>query len=122
MAAIKTWKLAASSVLEVVIAMVIILVVFSTGMMIFSNVTRMSLSASQLEAESIAKKTLLLTEQTGQLTNQVFQEDQFKVVVTVKDSSADSGLTNICVDAYNEQLQKVATAQKLILKKQSHEH
>lgn len=114
-------RISASSVLEVVIAMVIILIVFGMGMMIFGNITGMSLSASRLEAEGIVRKTLLLTEQSDEPTDQSFREDQFRVVVTIKAGQADSTLTHICVDAYDEQQQKVASAQRLILKKHWHE-
>jgi len=109
-------KLSASSVLEVVIAMVIILVVFGMGLMIFTNVTRMSLSANKLEAEGIVRKTLLLVEQSDKPTDQSFQEGGFRIVTTLKPDTADSVLIHVSVDAYDIKQQKLATAQKLIIK------
>lgn len=114
-------KLTASSVLEVVVAMVIILIVFGMGMIIFANVTGRSLSANRLEAEGIVRKTLLLMEQSDEPADQSFQEDEFRIVVTLKSDVVDSALTNISVDAYDLQQQKIATAQKLIIKKHRHE-
>ena len=43
-------KIMASTILEVIVAMVIIVVVFGIAMMIYTNVLRMSLSVKKIQA------------------------------------------------------------------------
>ena len=51
-------KIMASTILEVIVAMVIIVVVFGIAMMIYTNVLRMSLSVKKIQAQAILKETL----------------------------------------------------------------
>lgn len=107
-------KVQASSLLEVLIAMVTILVVFGIAMMIFTNVTNMSLSARKLQAESMVRKTLLLTEQMNDPTNQTLNEDGLRIEVSVNDYPENNALNEVSITAYDENQQLMATAKKLI--------
>lgn len=61
-------KLSGSSLLEVVIAMVVIVMVLGIALSIFANVTRSSLSAQQLRAKAVLDHTLISLEQDADTT------------------------------------------------------
>jgi type II secretory pathway pseudopilin PulG len=108
-------KARASSVLEVIISMVIILMVFGIAMMIFTNVTRTSLSAKKLRAAAQIRKIMLQTEQLAQPDDQSFQIDDFNIEVKIKQLEQNDKLNEITVTAFDGNQQKVAQLQKLII-------
>jgi len=72
-------RLKASSLIEVIIAMVVIVVIFSTAMMIFSNVLLSSPSARKLRARATLKDALVLAEGSGGATDSTYQAGELTV-------------------------------------------
>jgi hypothetical protein len=106
-------KVAASSVLEVIIAMVLITIIFGIAMMIFTNVTRMSLSAKKLRAFALIDSTLQATAlpQSGTTTQQI---DDFRIELQISTSTAYPDMTEIRATAYDLNQVKITEQAKLI--------
>jgi Tfp pilus assembly protein PilV len=64
-------KLKASTIIEVLISMVIIMVVFGMAMMIYANVIRSSLSVKKVRAEAILNEILTNDEKANNNSTQV---------------------------------------------------
>jgi Tfp pilus assembly protein PilE len=110
-------KLQASTILEVVIAMVIIMVVFGIAMMIFSNVMLESLSVKKIHAEAMLNETMLQDEHTGGLTNQTFTIGNFRVDQEIKGYNDDKNLLEIDLTVYDANQQKITELKKIIISK-----
>lgn len=104
-----------STIMEVVVSMVIIVLVFGIAIMIYSNVLRLSLSAKKLRAQALLQETMLKAEQTTGNITQSLTLDDFRVEQEVKSYHNDSKLTEIHLTAYDRNQQKIAELQKVII-------
>lgn len=111
---IKT-EVKASTILEVVIAMVLIVVVFSIAMMIFANVTSSSLSVKKMRAQAILHEALLNAEKKSDTTSLSLNVEDFRVEEEIKPYYQTSGLYDIHLTAYDANQQKVTELEKVIL-------
>jgi Tfp pilus assembly protein PilV len=105
----------ASTILEVIISMVIIVAVFGIAMMIFTNVSRLSLSAKKIRAQAILQETMLKAEQTTGNANQSFTADDFRIEEEITPYNGESNLTAVHLTAYDQNQQKIAELQKVII-------
>jgi Tfp pilus assembly protein PilE len=105
----------ASTILEVVVSMVIIVIVFGIAMMIFTNVLRMSLSGKKLRAQALIQETMLNAEHTSANVTQTITKDEFRIEQEVKPHRENSALTDIHLTAYDQNQQKIAELQKIII-------
>ncbi|MBB3058139.1 hypothetical protein [Mucilaginibacter gotjawali] len=105
----------ASTILEVVIAMVLIVVVFSIAMMIFANVTSSSLSVKKIRAQAVLHEALLDAEKSISPTSQSLNVDDFRIEQEVKPYNQMSQLYDIHLTAYDGNQQKVTELEKVIL-------
>jgi len=112
-----TGKIRASTLLEVVISMVIILVVFSTAMMIYANVTRSSLSLKQLQAQAFLEEVMRNAEIVNENSNQSLNMGDFKIEQVVSEYNDDKKLLEIDLTAYDANQLKIAELKKVILNK-----
>lgn len=112
---IKT-KVAASTILEVVIAMVIIILVFGIAMMIYTNVLRMSLSAKKIQAQAILQETLFNAEKTNNYASQSTIIGDFRIEEEVKSFGGDTTLKEIHLTAFDGNQQQITELQKVIRK------
>jgi type II secretory pathway component PulJ len=108
-------KIKASSILEVIVAMVIIVVIFGMGMMIYANVTRSSLSAQKIQARAILLEELNKAEQTRGLATQSMDTAGFRVEQEVAPYPDDTLLSVIRLTAYDLNQNKISELQKVIL-------
>ncbi len=108
-------RVRASTIMEVVISMIIIVTVFGIAMMIFSNVLRLSLSAKKIRAQALLRETMLNAEHTANNTTQTFNIDDFRVEQEAKPYNGESNLTEIHLTAYDINQQKIAELQKVII-------
>ncbi|MDB5008617.1 MAG: hypothetical protein JWP45_3010 [Mucilaginibacter sp.] len=107
-------KLRASTILEVIVSMVIIVIVFGIAMMIYTNVLRLSLSAKKLRAQALLEETLFTAEHNATNTTQTFNIDDFRIEQEVKPYVQNSSLTDIHLTAYDQNQQKIAELEKVI--------
>ena len=105
----------ASTILEVIISMIIIVIVFGIAMMIYTNVLRLSLSTKKLRAQALLQETMLKAEQTTANTAQSLTIDDFRIEQEVSPYNKESNLTLIHLTAYDQNQQKIAELQKVIV-------
>jgi len=105
----------ASTILEVIISMIIIVFVFGIAMMIFTNVSRLSLSAKKIRAQAILQEALLKAEQSTGNMNQSFKVDDFSIEQDITPYNGESNLTAVHLTAYDQNRQKIAELQKVII-------
>jgi len=111
-------RIEGSTILEVIISMIIIIVVFGIAMMIFTNVNRLSLSAKKLKAQAILQHTLLLTEQAKDHTDQTVTVDDLTIKQELTPFENEPGLSVITLTAFDPNHEQVARLKKVIV---SHE-
>lgn len=107
-------RVKASTVLEVVIAMVIIVVVFGIGMMITGNVLRANLSIQHLRAKQILKDELIKAEEEKDPQNATLRIDDIEIERYIIDSTGFEGVRRIYLKAYDRNHQLIAEVQKII--------
>ena len=107
-------KVAASTILEVIIAMVIIILVFGIAMMIYTNVLRMSLSVKKIQAQAILKETLFNAEKTNNYASQSITIGDFRIEEEVKSFSGDTTLREIHLTAFDSNQQLITELQIVI--------
>lgn len=110
---IKT-KVMASTILEVIIAMVIIILVFGIAMMIYTNVLRMSLSVKKIQAQAVLQETLFNAEKTNNYASQSITVGDFRVEEEVKPFNGDTTLREIHLTAFDSNQQQITELQKVI--------
>jgi Tfp pilus assembly protein PilE len=108
-------RVQASTILEVVISMIVIVIVFGIAMMIYTNVLRLSLSAKKMRAQALLQETMLKAEQTSGNTNQSFTVDDFRIEQEAGPYNNETSLTAIHLTAYDQNQQKIAELQKVII-------
>jgi Tfp pilus assembly protein PilE len=107
-------RVKASSILEVIVSMVIIVIVFGIAMMIYTNVLRLSLSAKKLKAQALLQETMLKAEHSSENTSQSVTIADFRIEQEVKPYPDVAGLTEIHLTAFDANQQKIAELQKVI--------
>ncbi len=108
-------KVRASSILEVIVSMIIIIVVFGIAMMIFTNIGRLSLSAKKLKAEAILQESLFRTEQAGSPTDQTTTIDDMTVRQVLIPFGNEPNLSVITLTAFDISHEQIAQLKKIIL-------
>ena len=110
-----TKKLPASSLLEVIISMLIIIVIFGIAMMIFSNVTNSSLSVKKLKAGALIKQQMLVLARSPHPADGTLQADEFKLDIKV--SAYNEKLNEVSITAYDGNQQPVALLKQIMVKR-----
>jgi len=105
-----------STILEVLISMIVIIVVFGIGMMIFGNVTRASLSEKKMEAESVLQQRMLDIEASNDSLSTTIQGNDLRVEQKISQYGDNAHLSLVQLAAYDNNQQKVAELDKVIIK------
>ena len=108
-------RVKASTVLEVVISMVIIVLIFGTAMMIYGNVTRTSLSSQKLRAQAVLAQTMKAIQERASTQDSKSVIAGFTVERTVKPYDGNTKLLEVDLKAYDENNQLLAELNQLIL-------
>ncbi len=105
----------ASTILEVIISMVIIIVVFGIAMMIYANIMQSSLSVKKMYAEAILKKQLILAEKdSANMSNASIVIDDFRIEQQATTYDGNNDLIEIQLSAYDNNQNKVAELNKIL--------
>ncbi|MDB5090871.1 MAG: hypothetical protein JWR09_4865 [Mucilaginibacter sp.] len=107
-------RLPASSILEVIVSMVIIVIVFGIAMMIYTNVLRLSLSVKKLKVQALLQQTMLKAERSTENTTLSVIIGDFRIEQEIKPYQDNAGLTEIHLTAFDANQQKIAELQKVI--------
>jgi Tfp pilus assembly protein PilV len=107
-------QLRASSILEVIIAMVLIVVIFSIAMEISANVQRLLLSAKQIHAQAVLKEALFKAEQVPDIAKQTLTMDGFNVTQEITVYNNSDVLHQITLVAYDANQEKIAELKQVV--------
>ena len=104
----------ASTILEVIISMVLIMAVFGIATMIVTNVLNMSLSSKKLKAETLLRQAA--DSKTKPVTGTTFfYAGETQIVQDVKPYGENSGLLELHLSAYDGNKKLLAVVDKIIL-------
>jgi hypothetical protein len=112
----KRKKVDASSILEVLVAMIVILIVFSMAMIITDNVTRSSLSTKKIAAQAAVNDLLIKDESVTKIETQTIKENDFNLEQEVEIYQNNQALLKVHVTAYDENKNKVFEQQRILIK------
>lgn len=107
-------KVKASSILETVISMVVIVTVFTIALMIFGNVQRLSLSAKKVKVDGILNEALLTAEKAPSITKQSFTVDNFRIEEEISAYNNTTNLYLISLVAYDPNQEKIAQLKEVV--------
>lgn len=107
----------ASTILEVIIAMVIMVVVFGIAMMIYTNILRFSLSAKKMRAEAVLQDILVQAEQSGIIPNEPIRAGSFSITADSKPVEDEPDLISLHLTAYDDNQEDVAEVQEIMINK-----
>ncbi|HTK19619.1 MAG TPA: hypothetical protein VL442_08910 [Mucilaginibacter sp.] len=109
-------RVRASSVLEVIVSMMIIILVFGIAMMIYTNVSRQSLSGQKLKAQAILAQIMKEMGKAEQSANQESIIGGFTVERSLKPYAKNGRLLQIDLIAFDQNNQLLAELHQLIIK------
>lgn len=108
-------RVSASSLLEVVVSMVVVMVILVLALTIFANVTRSSLSAKQLRAQTILNNLQIKAEDSTNVSTGEIIIDGWRVKQEIKSYDTDEALNEFDLTVYDENNDKIAESRKLII-------
>ncbi|MGY4538163.1 hypothetical protein ACVW0P_002583 [Mucilaginibacter sp. UYNi724] len=107
-------KLIASSILETVVAMVIIVVVFSTAMVILANVLKGSVSVTQIRAAALLKEQMEKTVASTRCDDLTFNSGDIEVRQVILPLAGHTGLVQVNLIAVDRKGRKLAELHQII--------
>jgi Tfp pilus assembly protein PilV len=108
-------RVPASTIIETVVAMVIIVAVFGIAMMIYANVMQSGLSVKKIRARALLDEAATNISPSQSDLNKSFSAGDFSISQTVKAYNGESDLLEIDLTAYDINQQKVAELHKIII-------
>lgn len=100
--------------MESVIAMVIIVLVFGIAMMIFTNVTRLSLSVRKVRAQAVLQDLLLQAAKDPGNSDRSIRVEDLRIEQKITPFGRGPGLSQIKLTAYDESGKQLAAVQQII--------
>jgi len=116
MAEIVRPRVRASSIIEVLISMVIIMVVFGIALAIFDKITHSSVNGKNLLAQGLLKKELAAAEFSKTTTDSIYVTDDLTIARTFSAYAVDPALTVVRLSAINDKQDTVYTIKKVLIK------
>jgi Tfp pilus assembly protein PilE len=95
-------RVRASSLLEVVVAMVILLIVFGIAMTIYVHVARANISSGRLQAQTILEAKAADRQLTSRLGMMTFDTLDLHVVIAVQPREGAQELRTVVLTAYRD--------------------
>lgn len=107
-------RVKASSLIEVVVAMVIILLVFAIAMGIYANILRLSLSLQKYRAQTTLNQVLKRLEKSPKVSEENFSRDGFNIKQDISRYQNHPELKEIHLTAVDENELKLAEIRKVV--------
>ena len=107
-------KVNGSSLIEVVVAMVIVVAVFSMGITIYSNVLKSSVSIKSVYAKSVLSQLLKQSSASAQLGNKTFTHEGLIIKKEVSIYNNQPSLKEVHLIALDEKQGKLAEIRKVV--------
>lgn len=114
-------KVHASSVVEVIVAMVLIISIFGIALMIYNNVLHLALSEKKLKAEGILQQLLLSEENKSDIYNKNWQMPDFTIVEKVEPFEGNEDLVKVSLTAFDADRNKIAEIQKVLFQEKQND-
>jgi Tfp pilus assembly protein PilV len=108
-------RVKASTVIEVVVSMVIIIAVFGIAMMIYANITRISLSGQKLKAQAALSQVMKDIDISEQGSNEISVINDLTIERSVKAYAGDNKLLEVDLKAYDKNHLPLAELHQLIV-------
>jgi type II secretory pathway pseudopilin PulG len=112
-------KVGGSSILEVVVAMVVIVMVLGIALMIFGNVTRSSLSVKQLRAQAILNRQMALMADSGEQGMADTVASGWKLLKEAQPYSGGGRLQQVHLSLLDENQDTIAQLRQVIISTQT---
>ena len=107
-------RLPATSIVESITAMVIILLSFGVGMMIYMNVLQSEQLISKTKANLILSQVLNKTIQDNQFEDAKFQKENIWIVQTIKKYSSYQDVYTIQLEAFDTKGKSILILKELV--------
>jgi len=108
-------KVKASTVIEVVVSMVTIITVFGIGMMIYANVTRMSLSGQKIKAQAVLSQVMKNIHEADLGSSQQSLIGDLTIEKSVKPYAENNKLLEVYLKAYDKNHTLIVELHQLII-------
>lgn len=108
-------KIPATTLIETIVSMVIIMLVFGIAMLIFVNVIRTDNIVQRTEVFFKMNEILFETKQKKEFTNEIFIYESFEIRRTIKSYMRSNKTKQITVAAYNTKDELIAEKHELII-------
>ncbi len=96
-------KLRASTLLEVVVSMVLIVVVFTIALTIYTNVLKLSLSVRKLTARAVLSELSLRADSGSSASVQTFNKGAIRVEQQMDTYQGNNALQQVSLTAFDEE-------------------
>ena len=107
-------KVRTSTIIEVLISMIVIMVVFGMAMMIFANVTRSGVSEIKVRSAAVLQEVLLVDEKAAEISSRTFTVDSLRVEQQVNNYNTEGSLLEVDLAAYDQSGRKTAEVHQII--------
>lgn len=107
-------KVPASTLIEVLVSMVCIIIVFSIAMGIYNNILRSSLSVKKYHAQSTLNQILNQIEKSPKVKNQTYIRNKLKIHQQVTLYNQQKGLFQVYVTVFDQNHEKLAEIKKIV--------
>lgn len=101
-------KVSGSTLMEVLVAMILLLIVFSVAMMIFANIARSSVNSQQILARAVAELELQRTKREKLFTPDQIPVDSLIIIRDVQFPAEQPGMVAISIRAADKQNKTLA--------------
>ncbi|HEY8402745.1 MAG TPA: hypothetical protein VIK89_15860 [Cytophagaceae bacterium] len=112
---IRVLKFNASTLLEVVVAMVLIMVVFGIGLMSYMNIMKSSYNFQKLRASQETERIATATKKEKTFVDQAYETETVSYYKSIKKYEGQSNLILLEVEAVDRSNQQLALRRELIL-------
>ena len=107
-------RISASTLIEVVVSMVIIVIVFTIAMGIYTNVLRLSLTVQKYQAQETLHQLLIQLEKSPRIMKQIYSTNDLRIDKEITLYNDQQNLKEIHLIAFNHNLEKLAEVRKVV--------
>ncbi|MDQ3192428.1 MAG: hypothetical protein M3Q58_12615 [Bacteroidota bacterium] len=115
--ALLTKKIKASTLIEVIVALIIVMISFGIAMAIYVNVTYSDNQIQKLKANLILNETAIKTTNENSFIDEKTEVDGISVVKTVHSYEGIQGLNLLLLEAFDVNMKKIAERKELVIVK-----
>lgn len=115
--ALLTKKVKASTLIEVMVALIIVMISFGIAMAIYVNVTHSDNQTQKLKAQLLLNETAIKTTNENSFIDEKTEMDGISVIKTVSSYEGTPGLHLLFLEAFDVNAKKIAERKELVIVK-----